>query len=92
MIMKGKDRGKNGKVDLVFPESGRVIVHGLNQVKKSIRPKKQGEKGQIISVPQPVSVNNVMIICPSCHKPSRIGFSVTEDKKQRVCKKCKGKF
>jgi len=50
MIMKGKDRGKSGKITLVNPEKSRVLIHGLNQVKKSVRPRKQGEKGQIISI------------------------------------------
>jgi large subunit ribosomal protein L24 len=90
MIVKGKDRGKSGKVALVNPSENKVVVHGLNQVKKTVRPKKEGEHGQIISVSRPMSASNVMVICPSCGKPARIGFSVSGDKKQRVCKKCKG--
>ncbi len=89
MIMKGKDRGKSGKVALAIPKENRVVVYGLNQVKKSVRPKKQGEKGQIISVSLPVRVNNVAIVCPPCGKPTRIGSSIINDKKQRICKKCK---
>jgi large subunit ribosomal protein L24 len=90
MIIKGKDRGKSGKVALVNPIENRVVVHGLNQVKKAVRSKKQGEQGQIISVSRPVSIENVMVICPSCGKPSRIGFSLSDNKKQRVCKRCGG--
>jgi len=90
MIMKGKDRGKSGKVALVNPEKNRVVVHGLNQFKKTVRAKKEGEQGQIISVSRPVRIDNVMIVCPSCGKPARIGFSVSGEKKQRICKKCKG--
>jgi len=89
MIMKGKDRGKTGKIDLVFPKENRVLVHGLNQVKKAVKPKKQGEHGQIVSVAHPVSANNVMLICPSCGKPTRIGYSIQDDKKQKICRKCK---
>jgi len=90
MIMKGKDRGKSGKVALAIPEKSRIVIHGLNQVKKSVRPKKEGEKGQIISVASPVRIENVAIVCPSCGKPTKIGFAITKDKKQRICKKCKG--
>jgi len=89
MIMKGKDRGKSGKVTSVNPTKNRVLIHGLNQVKKSMRPRKQGEKGQIISISLPISLNNVMILCATCGKPSRVGFSITGDKKNRFCKKCK---
>jgi len=92
MIMKGKDRGKSGKITSVNPTKNRALIHGLNQVKKSMRPKKQGEKGQIISVSLPISLNNVRIICSSCGSPSRVGFSITGDKKIRICKKCKGTF
>ena len=90
MIIKGKDRGKSGKVALVNPLDNKVVVHGLNQFKKTVRPKKQGERGQIITVSRPVPIGNVMLVCPSCGKPSRVGFSVSKDKKQRICKKCKG--
>jgi len=89
MIIKGKDRGKSGKVAMAIPKEGRVVVYKLNQVKKSVRPKKQGEKGQIISVSLPVRINNVAIICAACGKPTKIGFSILGDKKQRICKKCK---
>ena len=90
MIIKGKDRGKSGKVALVNPIENKVVVHGLNQVKKTVRPKKEGEHGQIIAVSRPVPASNVMLICPSCGKPSRVGFSISKDKKQRICKNCKG--
>ncbi|MDD3752529.1 MAG: 50S ribosomal protein L24 [Candidatus Colwellbacteria bacterium] len=88
MIIKGKDRGKSGKVALVDPNEGTVVVHGLNQVKKSVRPKKQDEQGQIISVPRPIRISNVMLVCPSCGKASRFGSIIEKGKKKRVCKKC----
>jgi large subunit ribosomal protein L24 len=90
VITKGKDRGKSGKVSLVNPGNNKVVILGFNQVKKTVRPKKQGDKGQIISVARPIDISNVMIMCPSCGKPTRIGFDIAGDKKKRVCKKCKG--
>lgn len=89
-IIKGNDRGKSGKIALVNPKENKVVVHGLNQVKKTIKPKKEGEQGQIISIPRSIAISNVMILCPSCGKSSRVGFSIVNDKKQRICKNCKG--
>lgn len=88
MIMKGKDRSKSGKVVSVDPRAGTVVVEGQNLFKKSLRPKKQNEKGQIISVPRPVKLANVQFICPSCGKPARTGIKVKGEKKERFCKKC----
>src|SRR3989344_6195627 len=89
-VIKGKDRGKSAKVMRVFTDEGKVLVEGLHLFKKSARPKKQGEKGQMISVAQPMMAENVQIVCPSCGKPTRIGITVQADKsKSRYCKKCK---
>lgn len=89
-MLSGKDRGKTGAVSLVLVkgESSRVIVEGLNKVKRHQRPKKQGQKGQIVSVERPVDVSSVQLICKSCGKPTRISYRLHADKKDRVCKKC----
>ncbi|HLM84091.1 MAG TPA: 50S ribosomal protein L24 [Candidatus Bathyarchaeia archaeon] len=87
-MLSGKDRGKTGKVSYVLPRAGKAIVDGLNLVKKHIRPKKQGEKGQRVSVPASVDFSNLMLVCPKCSKPSRVGYKVTEKSKFRICKKC----
>jgi large subunit ribosomal protein L24 len=89
MIMKGKDRGKTGKVSAVFTKENRVMVDGLNLYKKAIRPRRAEEKGQIISVPKPVAAANVQVVCPSCGKPTRIGYEAEGQSKNRICKKCK---
>lgn len=90
MITTGKDRGKTGKVLQVLPKEDKVVVQSLNMRKVHARPKKQGEKGQIISKETPVNISNVMIVCPKCAKPARIGFLLEKGSKSRVCKKCKG--
>ncbi|MDD5099152.1 MAG: 50S ribosomal protein L24, partial [Candidatus Colwellbacteria bacterium] len=84
----GKDSGKTGKVASINPVSDKLVVHGLNQVKKTVRPKKEGEKGQIISVSAPLSLSNVMLICPSCGKKTRVGMKLDGKEKKRYCKKC----
>lgn len=87
-ILRGKDRGKTGKVLKMFPEAGRALVENLNLVTKHQRAKKSGTKGQRITVPAPLSVSNVQLVCPKCSKPSRIGNKVVSGRKIRVCKKC----
>ncbi|MEX2054307.1 MAG: 50S ribosomal protein L24 [Candidatus Colwellbacteria bacterium] len=92
MLRKGKDAGKSGKVLRVIPSDYRVVVEGLNILKKNVRSKKQGEKGQIVSVPSPVRIENVSIVCGGCNKPTRIGTRMKGDKKERYCKKCEAKI
>lgn len=89
LIICGKDRNKKAKILKVFPEKNLVLVEGINMKKKNQKPKKQGEKGQIIPLAAPISVSNVKLICPKCAKPVRVGFKITEKQKFRVCKKCK---
>lgn len=89
IILKGKDRNKTGKVVDVSPKTGVLTVEGLNMFKKSLRPKREGEKGQVIAVPKPLKFENVMFVCSSCGKPARTGSKVNKDKtKERYCKKC----
>ncbi|MFH0969546.1 MAG: 50S ribosomal protein L24 [Patescibacteria group bacterium] len=88
-IMSGKDRGKSGKILRVVSEKSRVVVEGLNLIKKHAKPKKSGEKGQRIEIPASISISNVILICPKCGKLARIGFKVNKGEKSRICKKCK---
>jgi len=87
-MLAGKDRGKTGKVLHSFPDKEKVIVEGLNIVKKHTRPRKEGEKGQRVEIPRRVPVSNVMLVCPKCSKGTRVGYKVENDNKFRVCKKC----
>jgi len=89
IVIKGKDRSKSDKIIKAMPKESMVVVESLNMRKKTIRPKKQGEKGQVVDVPWPMRADNVMLICPSCNKPTRIGHRIDSDKKVRYCKKCK---
>ncbi len=87
-MMAGKDAGKQGKIIRVRPDAMKVLVEGLNMVKRHRKPRKQGEKGEVIAAPRLVSVASVMLVCPKCGKPARIGYQITNAKKARVCKKC----
>ncbi len=87
-IISGKDRGKRGKVLRTLPKDGKIVVEGMNLVKRHRRPRKGGEKGQRVEVPSPLPVCRVMIICSHCGKPTRIGYKLAGDSKARICKKC----
>jgi large subunit ribosomal protein L24 len=87
-IITGKDKGKTGKVLKVLTKKNRVLVDGLNLYKKHVRPKRQGEKGEVVSVPRPMDVSNVMIFCSSCNKAVKVGYHFDAGKKIRICRKC----
>lgn len=89
MIIKGKDKGKSNKVVKAIPKESKIVVEGLNMRKKTVRPKKQGEKGQVVSVPWPMRADNVMLVCSSCNKPTRVGHREEKGSRVRYCKKCK---
>lgn len=87
-MLAGKDSGKTGKVGSVFPNENKIIVEGLNLVKKHMRPRREGEKGQRVEVPRKIQISNVALICPKCGKTTRVGFKIAGENKARICKKC----
>lgn len=87
-IMTGKDRGKTGKVLKVLPQKGKILIERLNLYKKHVRPKTQEEKGQVVSVPRPIDISNIMLICQSCGRAVRVGYRVEAKNKTRICKNC----
>src|SRR3989344_7972885 len=89
LIISGKDKGRTGKVFKALPKERGILVEGVNLKKKHVRPKKQGEKGQIIDLPAVLDVSNVKIICSKCGKASRVGYKIEGKEKLRVCKKCR---
>jgi len=88
LVIRGKDKGKKSKVLRGIPSESKILVEGVNIKKVHKRPKKDGEKGQVVEVPYPFSASKVKIICPKCNKPSRIGYKIEENRKYRICKKC----
>ncbi len=88
-VIAGKDLGKTGKVLRVIPARGRLIVEGVNFVKKHARRTRQDRAGGIHEVEASVHVSNVILMCPKCHQPTRIGNTTLADgTKVRVCLKC----
>ena len=88
-ILTGKDRGKTGKVLLVDKRHTRLIIEGLNMVKKMQRPSQRNQKGGIIDIEAPIKISNVKVVCPKCDEAVRIRKKQLEDgKRVRACGKC----
>src|SRR5207247_7880785 len=94
LIITGKDRGKQGTDSRAMPQDSKVIVEGLNIVKKHVRPQGQTRQGGVIEKAMPIHVSNTMLICTECGEPTRVGLDrrpMGSDQKLRpvrVCKKC----
>jgi large subunit ribosomal protein L24 len=89
-VTKGRDKGKKGKVITVFVARGRALVEGVQMVKKHKRQTRQDQQGGIVSIESSISISNLMLVCKSCNRPVRAGFSVLKDgTKTRVCSSCK---
>ncbi|KRL56372.1 MAG: 50S ribosomal protein L24 [Furfurilactobacillus sp.] len=86
-VIAGKDKGKEGAVKATLAKSDRVVVEGINMVKKHQKPNNEYPQGGIVDVEAPIHVSNVMLIDPSTKKPTRVGFKVEDGKKVRVAKK-----
>jgi large subunit ribosomal protein L24 len=89
LVIAGKDRGKKGKVRFAFPKKNRIIVEGINFIKRNARPTGQARQAGIIEREESINISNVMLLCGKCHNPVRIGFKTLEDgKRVRYCKSC----
>ncbi|MBK8029777.1 MAG: 50S ribosomal protein L24 [Anaerolineae bacterium] len=91
-VIAGKDLGERGEVTAVLPKDNRVVVQGINVMKRHQKAKQAGNQqipAQIVEFDAPLNLSNVMLVCPNCNKKTRVGFKVREDGfKVRVCKKC----
>jgi large subunit ribosomal protein L24 len=87
MVISGKDKGKTGNILAAFPKQSRVLVEGVNIVKKHAKPSQENPQGGILSQEAPIHVSNVMPIDPKSGKPTRVGYTVENGKKVRVAKK-----
>jgi large subunit ribosomal protein L24 len=92
LVLSGKSRGVTGKVIAVSPKEGKVIVEGANKIVKHVKPRKMGETGGLINSEGAMYASKVKLVCPKCGEPTRVGHTIVDDKKLRVCKKCKETF
>ncbi|PLR77875.1 50S ribosomal protein L24 [Bacillus sp. V3-13] len=87
MVISGKDKGKTGTILAAFPKQSRVLVEGINVVKKHSKPSQANPQGGIISLEAPIHVSNVMPIDPKSGEPTRVGYKEVDGKKVRIAKK-----
>ena len=97
VVISGNDKGKTGKIQKAFPSTGKVIVEGVAMVKRHQKPRGMGMPGGIIEKEAAISASKVMLLCPSCKKPTRVSHKVIEGaegkkRKVRVCKECGAAF
>jgi large subunit ribosomal protein L24 len=89
LVIAGKDKGKKAKVRFAYPKKGKVLVEGVNMIKRHSRAIRGARQAGIIEREAPLDVSNVMLVCNKCDRPTRIGFRFLEDgKKVRICRKC----
>ncbi len=89
IVTAGKDRGKRGEVERIMPKQGRLLIQGVNLVKRNQKAQPGVRQGGIIERPNPMDISNVKLVCPHCNEPVRVGFTRLEDgRKVRQCKSC----
>lgn len=86
-IMAGKDRGKQGEVLSVLRAADKVVVKGANLMKRHMKARREGEKGERVEKEAPIHVSNVMVVCPHTNKPTRIGWKIEGGEKIRMSKR-----
>ena len=90
LVIAGKDKGKKGKVRFAYPEKQRILVEGVNFIKKHSKARGAVRQAGIIDLEVPIHVSNVMLLCDKCNKPSRVGFEKLEDgRRVRLCRSCR---
>jgi len=89
IVTAGKDKGKTGKVRFAYPKEERVMVEGINFIKRHTKARGAVRQAGIIQLEAPIPVSNVMLLCSRCNRPTRVGFRSLEDgRKVRVCNRC----
>ncbi len=91
-VITGKDKGTESEVMAVDPKRNKVVVEKVAIAKKHQRPTQANQQGGIIEIEKPIDASNVMLICPKCKKPTRVGTKRDGKKKLRICKKCGEEF
>jgi large subunit ribosomal protein L24 len=86
-LISGKDKDRSGTIEKIFRKSLLVVVPGLNEYKKHVKPR-SGQKGGIMSIPRPITFSKLKLTCPNCSKETKVGFRLVGNEKVRYCKKC----
>lgn len=89
LVITGKNKGKRGKVRFAYPDEKRIMVEGVNMIKKHAKARAQVSQAGIIEREAPISVADVMLVCSKCNKPAKVGYRTLQDnRKARVCRAC----
>ena len=88
VVLSGKDKGKQGKVQATVPSESKVVVEGVNMVTCHTKPRRQGEEGGIVRREAALYASKVQVVCPKCGKGTRVAHKIADGKKTRVCKHC----
>ena len=86
-VVLGKDKGKEAKIEKVLTKIGKVLVQGVNQYKRHLKARAQGQSSEIVTVTKPLGISNIALVCPHCRLQTRIGFRMEKNGKIRVCRK-----
>jgi large subunit ribosomal protein L24 len=87
-VTSGKDKGREGKIEKIFPKAYLALIPGINEYKKHLKGT-QGQKGGIYDIPRPLPFSNIALVCPKCNKVTRVGIRIVGSDKVRICVKCK---
>jgi len=88
-VIAGKENDKSGKVLKTMPKEGRVIIEGLHLIKRAVKPNQKNPQGGFIQKEGSIDISNVMLLCPNCDEPARVGYRIGENgERVRVCRKC----
>ena len=88
-ILAGKDSGKTGVIERVFPAENKIVVKGIAMAKKHVKPSRKNTQGGIIDINLKIDASNAIIVCPNCSQPTKIAYEIKDKNKIRICKKCK---
>lgn len=88
LVTIGKEAGNKGKISKVLTKEDKVFVEGLNQFKRHVKARMANQTSEIVTITKPIPVGNVQLMCPHCKKPTRVGYSIENKTKVRICRKC----
>ncbi len=91
-IVAGKDAGKEGTIERVYPKQNKVLILGRNMYKRHLKRTDQTQPAGIVDVPRPLGIAKIRLVCPKCKKMTRVGYNLEKGKKFRICKKCRSKI
>lgn len=92
IIVRGKDKGKKGKIEKVFTKEGMVLIPGMNLYKRHYKSRTQNKPSEILEITKPFRVGSVALICPHCKEQTRVGYKIDNKEKVRICRKCNKKI